>query len=267
MKRCVGCGENKQEYFSKSQWKKSEGKCQRCVLCSPQSAPLPAHLPQLVNQQLLLPQIQSEEQNHGIPIQTLNVGINVELIPAYQMLRSENNMLKFQLGRYQENEKNYLLKISEYADMIPQLHSEIERLRTENDQLRAEIQKINSKLENLAESNERLLESNTKLTEAYQSMMKSKIRERKLALRKLFDDVKPNIDSLSPSSKALMTSKPLKTEVNSAAHNFSKDLIRDAIEAESNQKKKTCYQEMFRVAYNESAEFSDDDDDDDGDDF
>lgn len=159
-----------------------------------------------------------------------------DLIPVLHQLYQENQLLKSELGKYKKMNEENLTQISEYARMVPQLHSEIERLRKENDELRSEIFQLQSLMKIYGDQ--------------ISNLMSSKANERKLAIRRLFDYINDDESlksQLSQKSKEII--KALKTEVNTAAHNYSKEQIREAIRNESRPGCKACFIEMYNLKF------------------
>jgi cell division protein FtsB len=247
MKVCESCHKTKpRDQFSTKQFKKLHGQCVKCIntkICSnpPVDLPLP-------------PQIVPQNMEQTLPQQIFTVDVNISIL---HQLQQENHLLKLELMKCRQESEQKSIQISKYADMVPQLHNEIERLRRENDDLRSEISQLKSQvkiLEQQKEADQILLQ---RYGHQIQILISAKERERQLAIRRLMDYIKADENlknQLSEGAKNLIADKSTKNKVNSAAHSLSQDLIKEAIQSENKLQFKSSFIEMYRLVFGEYEE-------------
>jgi hypothetical protein len=237
------------DQFSKTQFYQPHGgQCGQSIETKISSNnPPPAHLPE-PNQPFVFPPTQMVDQNmeqltsHQYMTRDLNISI-------LNHLQQENLQLRLELSKFKKESVAKSVQTSKYADMLPQLHSEIERLRKENDDLRTEITK--SRLE-IRKTTEQLFEL---CGNQLQYLMSANERKRKLRLRQLMNCIKDDEslkNQLSPEAKNFLSS--LKNKVNSAARELSEDLIKEAIQSEKKPQYKIIFIEMYRLVFGEYEE-------------
>ena len=230
---CTACKTPKTaDNFSKTQFKKS-GKCKACMNGSDLS--FQPHIEQVL------------ANNHNVSSQVI-VYPTVQLpqhlwdqvIRDNSTLKQENEQLKNKLGLANERIL-YLTKWENAKDRIDKLVAENEQLQKENEKLRQTIKELEGQVSVL---------------------MKSRLNENKLAIRRLIDDAKAKgISSFSDRVQAMM--KKIKSSVNLAAHcpvYYNPARIQEAIDEEKRYQLRTVLQETFDNTYRKS-ELNDMDDD------
>jgi regulator of replication initiation timing len=253
-KVCASCHNSKpRDQFSTTQFKKARGHRQ-CVKCisSNTSPPVSLPLPPQVN---LVPQ-------------------NMELTISQQIfqLQQENHLLKLEVIKCRQESDQKSIQISKYADMLPQLHYEIQRLHQENDDLRFEISQLKSRVKILEqkEAADHIVLQLQQYGNQIQILLLAKERQRQNVIRRLMDYIKVNENlknQLSDEAKNFITSKSTKNRAATIApapatpatdHNFSQDLIKEAIRSENKPQFQSFFIEMYCLVF---GEYEDDEDD------